>query len=140
MAGSNDHHLLFVYGTLQDSRVIRAITGREFNAVATTLSGYRRTRVKDVDYPGITADVSTEVSGLLLTDVDAISLEKLDTFEGEYYERLSVVVVDAYGNRHTCSVYVFKPQWLHLLTEEPWSFEEFQRTGYQRFRDTYPNF
>lgn len=140
MSGSYDHHLLFVYGTLQDSRVIRAITGREFNAVATTLSGYRRTRVKDADYPGITANVSTEVSGLLLTDVDTVSLEKLDTFEGDYYERLSVVVADALGNQHHCTVYVFKPQWLHLLTEEPWSLEEFKRTGYQRFRDTYPNF
>lgn len=140
MSGSHDHHLLFVYGTLQDARVIRAITGREFNAVAAMLSGYRRTRVKEADYPGITVDSTTEVGGLLLTDVDTISLKKLDAFEGEYYERLNVGVVDATGNHYSCTVYVFKQQWLHLLTDEPWSLEEFQRTGYQRFRDTYPNF
>lgn len=140
MSGNSETNRLFVYGTLQDARVIRAVTGRTFASTAAILPDYRRNRVKDADYPGIVADITAKVGGCLLMDVDCVSLDKLDAFEGEYYQRIEVNVMDLQSRHYACSVYVIAPHWLHLLTNEPWSLEEFQRTGYQRFRDTYPNF
>lgn len=134
------HHFLFVYGTLQDPRVIQAVTGRVFPSVPATLSDYCRYRVKDADYPGILVQECASVDGLLLQDVDSASLAALDAFEGEYYQRREVEVVSAAGVVIQCFCYVIDEQWLHLLTDEPWTLEEFQKTGYQRFRGTYPNF
>lgn len=133
-------HLLFVYGTLQDPRVIQAVTGRLFPAVPATLRGYCRYRVNDADYPGVREDACASVEGLLLQEVDSASLAALDAFEGEYYQRREVEVVMASGIAGRCFCYVIHEQWLHLLSDEPWTLEEFQSVGYQRFRDTYPKF
>lgn len=131
---------LFVYGTLQDERVIRAVTGKVFASEPAILRGYRRYRVKDADYPGIKLDATGSVEGLLLQKVDSDSLRKLDAFEGEYYTRLEVDVELALGEVCRCTSYVIHSDWIHLLSEDAWTLEEFQHTGYQRFRDTYPNF
>lgn len=129
-----------MYGTLQDERVIRAVTGKVFPASPAVLRGYRRYRVKDADYPGICPDVSGTVEGLLLDNVDDGAIQALDVFEGEYYERKTVDAVSEAGGVRPCFCYVIHADWLHLLSGEAWSLEEFQRVGYQRFRDTYPNF
>lgn len=134
------HHTLFVYGTLQDRRVIQAVTGRVFPAVPAILPGYGRYRVKDADYPGVRLEACGSVDGLLLQEVDTGSLLALDAFEGEYYVRREVEVVTASDTSVQCFCYVIGGAWLHLLTEEPWTLEEFQRVGYDRFRNTYPNF
>lgn len=133
-------HTLFVYGTLQDGRVIRAVTGKVFPAEAAVLHGYCRYRVKDADYPGICPDASASVDGLLLHEIDDAALLALDAFEGEYYDRREVDVTVTSGLVHRCTCYVIHADWRHLLTAEAWTLEEFQRSGYQRFRDTYPNF
>lgn len=131
---------LFVYGTLQDERVMRAVTGKVFSLLPANLRDYQRFQVKDADYPGIRAVAGASVQGMIALDVDADSLRALDEFEGEYYVRNATRVVDGNGQLHECFVYVIVPEWLHLLTLQPWSLEEFQRVGYERFRATYPNF
>lgn len=130
---------LFVYGTLQDERVMRAVTGKVFTATPATLQGYCRYRVKQADYPGIVTDAAGSVQGLLLSVIDPDALDALDKFEGEYYERIAVRAT-ADNTEYECYVYVIASTWLHILSDEAWTLEEFQRTGYQRFRDTYPNF
>lgn len=140
MSSERPRFSLFAYGTLQDKRVMRAVTGKEFPARVVLLKGYRRNRVTNTDYPGIVADSTQQVAGQLLQGVDEDSLHALDRFEGEYYERHTVEVSDQNGILHRCDVYVIAPQWQHILGSEAWSLEEFQRIGYQRFRDNYPNF
>lgn len=119
---------------------MRAVTGKEFVTRPAVLPGFRRNRIINADYPGIVADPLAQVGGLLLNNVDATAMDALDRFEGEYYRRHPVCVTIEPPFLVDCSVYLIVPEWLHLLSDDAWSLEEFQRVGYQRFRDTYPDF
>lgn len=133
-------HALFVYGTLQESSIIQAVTGKVFQANTALLRGYRRNRVKDAQYPAIVPDSKSLVQGQFLFDVDDVSLACLDSFEGEYYQRLPVTVELLSGEAFAASAYVLAPAWTHLLSEEPWDLAYFRTHDLERFRTTYRNF
>lgn len=133
-------HSLFVYGTLQEPRVMQAVTGKHFATENAVLQGFRRNRVRDQDYPGIVADLTAEVSGLLAMEVDAAALTRLDLFEGEYYVRENVNVVTEAKKIESCWVYVMSPVYVHLLTNETWNLSVFKDHFLQRFMSTYPHF
>ncbi|MCW5891583.1 MAG: gamma-glutamylcyclotransferase [bacterium] len=97
---------LFVYGTLRDPARQRAVAGRTFPARPATLRGFRR-----VDplggYPYLLDDAGGIVDGLVLGEIDAASLRRLDCYEdeGRLYVRRAVTVA-ADGVELACDVYV----------------------------------
>jgi gamma-glutamylcyclotransferase (GGCT)/AIG2-like uncharacterized protein YtfP len=95
MPGQEPVHL-FVYGTLMDPQRVAALTGKHFARVEATLVGFER-HASRFGYPYILPKPGATVHGLLLLDVDPVSLQRLDAYEaeGDLYRRRSVEVLVA---------------------------------------------
>ena len=97
---------LFVYGTLTDPERVTALTGKQFERVDATLSGFERVN-SPLGYPFILPRTGAVVSGLLLLNIDPVSLVHLDAYEaeGDLYRRQGVVV-DVGARRVAAVTYV----------------------------------
>jgi gamma-glutamylcyclotransferase (GGCT)/AIG2-like uncharacterized protein YtfP len=84
---------LFVYGTLQDSTLVTALTGRRLRRRSATLDGYRKVLAPG-SYPYVVLDPEGTVDGFVLLDVDEATLRRLDRYEdeGRLYRRTEVIV------------------------------------------------
>jgi len=97
---------LFVYGTLTDPERVTALTGKQFDRVDATLSGFERVD-SPLGYPYILPRPSDIVRGVLLLNIDPDSLLQLDAYEaeGDLYRR-QVVVVEVADRRVAAVTYV----------------------------------
>jgi gamma-glutamylcyclotransferase (GGCT)/AIG2-like uncharacterized protein YtfP len=120
---------VFTYGSLMFPEVWRIVAGREFQTVAGAADGYAIFRVAGAPYPGIVADAGSVVRGLVYLDVDDVSIARLDKFEGEFYERLSLSVDCRDGQRRAAVAYVVPEKNRHVLSAEPWTAESFVASG-----------
>lgn len=127
------NHPLFCYGTLCADEVMRAVTGKTFPGEKAELHGYRMRRVIGTEYPGIVAAHGESVTGVLYDAVDEQSLRVLDAFEGEEYERMTVMVKLGSGEERQAFVYCICPQFRSHLSHETWEFERFMQTELQAF-------
>ena len=84
---------LFVYGTLTDPERVTALTGKQFERVDATLSGFERVN-SPLGYPFILPKSGAVVGGVLLLNIDSVSLVQLDAYEaeGDLYRRQGVMV------------------------------------------------
>jgi gamma-glutamylcyclotransferase (GGCT)/AIG2-like uncharacterized protein YtfP len=87
---------LFVYGTLMDPQRVEALTGKQFARVEAMLVGFERIE-SDLGYPFVLPCPGAIVPGILLIDIDPISLYHLDAYEaeGDLYRRQTVAVLVA---------------------------------------------
>jgi len=105
------------------------------------LSGHRRHRVKNADYPAIlphpgSSNNTNEVRGTCVTGLTDADIWRLDIFEGDEYERVKVqcrlLVPDDDGEeREACELteaetYVWVAGEQRLEVEE-WDFDEFRK-------------
>jgi gamma-glutamylcyclotransferase (GGCT)/AIG2-like uncharacterized protein YtfP len=97
---------LFVYGTLTDPERVAALTGKQFERVDATLSGFERVN-SPLGYPFILQRPGSLVRGVLLLNIDPVSLAQLDAYEaeGDLYRR-QVVVVAVADSRVSAMTYV----------------------------------
>ncbi|RPJ22458.1 MAG: gamma-glutamylcyclotransferase [Planctomycetaceae bacterium] len=97
---------LFVYGTLTDPERVTALTGKQFDRVDATLSGFERVD-SPLGYPFILPRPSDIVRGVLLLNIDPDSLLQLDAYEaeGDLYRR-QVVEVEIADMRVAAMTYV----------------------------------
>lgn len=76
---------VFVYGLLMFPEIVTAITGQQFKTVAALLPHHRRSGLSqspgNTPIPVLVEDQHQELKGLLLLEVDAVSMAKLDFFE-----------------------------------------------------------
>lgn len=131
--GEGERHAVFTYGTLLFPDIMAAVTGRMFARIPATLEGYARYRVAGEPYPGITPARRARVPGVVYRGIDPASLDRIDDFEGELYNRERVTVVGADGTPLDVETYVVRPDWRDWLADEPWDAEIFAREWY----DTY---
>jgi len=84
---------LFVYGTLTDEVILKAVTGKTFQQKVAFLTGFRKLDIPEF-YPVIVPDPRASVKGKLILDVDEDTLQRLDFYEdeGEIYTRVMVKV------------------------------------------------
>ncbi len=103
---SQDPTHLFVYGTLTDPERVTALTGKQFSRVDATLSGFERVN-SPLGYPFIQPRPGGIVRGLLLLNIDPVSLLQLDAYEaeGDLYRR-QVVEVQVADRRLAAMTYV----------------------------------
>jgi gamma-glutamylcyclotransferase (GGCT)/AIG2-like uncharacterized protein YtfP len=99
---------LFVYGSLQDSVIFKSVCGFGFTrhnsqvspeilwAEPALLDGYRRVSPDNVYYYAV-AEPTAHIEGLVIHDVPATALAEIDRYEGQRYERETVVVNTAAG-------------------------------------------
>ncbi len=115
---------LFVYGTLMFPEIREKLTGKTFKTSPALLPGYRRTKVKDADYPAIVKNPDAEVEGILLEDVDEQTIEILSFFEGDEYKTQYVEVFS--GNRKIPALTFVWATREKLLPDEDWDITEFE--------------
>lgn len=106
------------------------VVGRDFTTIQGTVAGYSIYRVRRGTYPGMIASSSDDVvRGLLYLDVDATSIERLDRFEGRFYERVALPIECADGQQQIANAYIVPEGKRHGLTDETWSAEAFVTGG-----------
>ncbi|MBI4523248.1 MAG: gamma-glutamylcyclotransferase [Deltaproteobacteria bacterium] len=97
---------LFIYGTLMDKSQLYQITLKHFPTSPAILKDYRKL-ISTLGYPYIVPSKGSTVDGLLIRNVDAASLKRLDEYEDEsrLYFRKPVIVTSG-GKKYPCEVYV----------------------------------
>jgi gamma-glutamylcyclotransferase (GGCT)/AIG2-like uncharacterized protein YtfP len=124
---------LFVYGTLTDPERVTALTGKQFERVDATLSGFERVNFP-LGYPFILPNSGAVVRGVLLLNIDPASLVQLDAYEaeGDLYRRQGVMV--QVGDRRVAAVtYVGHAIRALVTPRQPESLYE-ERTPARRLR------
>ena len=116
---------VFVYGTLLFPEILEGLTGRSFSMQQAELLNFKRLRVAQGDYPAIIAAEGESVSGKLVLNVDARSMEMLRFYEGDDYDcrKLEVKL-----KTQTVAAQVFawnkEPD---LLTVPDWNLKNFEQ-------------
>ncbi len=98
-----------VYGTLLEEERLEAITGRRFRSASAVLEGYARVTPRG-RYPYVVPRAGSRIEGVLLFDVDARALGRLDEYEREgvlYFRRPAEARCGE--ARLPCQVYVGNP-------------------------------
>jgi gamma-glutamylcyclotransferase (GGCT)/AIG2-like uncharacterized protein YtfP len=116
---------LFAYGTLEIPAVMEAVTGRRFPFAPGILSGFARFRVSGEPYPALVPAPSACTAGVVYTAVDAASLELLDGFEGDLYERRPVHVRVTAGGHISAYAYIVSADRVGRISAEPWERARF---------------
>ena len=76
------------------------------------------------------ATTTTDViEGIVYLDVDGVAFARLDQFEDDIYRRETVSVVCDDGRICEAEAYVVPPEKRGVLTDEPWSRDEFVARG-----------
>jgi gamma-glutamylcyclotransferase (GGCT)/AIG2-like uncharacterized protein YtfP len=83
---------LFVYGTLCFPEIVEKLTGKSFQMEPAVLSGFQRKMIKNADYPAIIVNSNSVVEGIVLHDVDELSMKILSFYEGENYRCVELPV------------------------------------------------
>jgi gamma-glutamylcyclotransferase (GGCT)/AIG2-like uncharacterized protein YtfP len=131
---------IFVYGTLLIPSVMYAVTAREFRSKKAILRGYVRFTVKGESYPGIIPATDAVTEGIIYIDVDESSLERLDAFEGDMYQRTPILAEMKGGEICNAQAYVIKPQFSGYLSSKEWDAKEFVQKHLKAFLGTYSGF
>jgi gamma-glutamylcyclotransferase (GGCT)/AIG2-like uncharacterized protein YtfP len=119
-------HHLYAYGTLQVPAIMAHVVGRELVGRPARLRNYVRYRIEDRPYPAIVEAPGGEVDGVVYWGVEAAELERLDSYEGHFYERREVTVW--IGDRSIAAdTYVLRSEHAHRLSSEPWDLARFER-------------
>ena len=116
---------LFCYGTLQSPLVMKAVTGQAFSGKEATLNNWARYRVRGSEYPGITPQPDSVVTGTVYRG--------LDEFEGDKYERVLVQVTLVDGSLEEAYVYAIREDCRKMLSTDPWDFDRFLQNGLEKF-------
>lgn len=123
---------VFVYGTLLFSPVREVVLGRATDAQPAELEGFARRCLRGVVYPGIVAAAGHSVVGAVVPGLGAADLDRLDTFEDDFYERRRVHVV-AGGIAGVAETYVVASSQAHRMEDRPWTPEDFEKTHLAAF-------
>jgi len=126
---------LFVYGTLLFDQIMIRVCRKTFPSRKAILPDHARFRVRSAPYPAVIYRKGSSVDGIVYLDIDGVSLQILDAFEGAYYERISVDIIS--DKRETLASYAYriKERYSHLLTDEPWDIGKFMSHEFTSFLD-----
>lgn len=115
------------------------LLGRHHQTVKAVLTGYRRVQISNQTYPGLKQDKQSEVAGVLVFDLNSTEINKLDQFEGRDYQRQTVRVISVDQQSFDCDVYLIRPHYQHILTNDSWEPEEFRQRYLKHFLHNYSN-
>lgn len=135
---SDGKHRIFVYGSLMFPEVWNAVVGRPANRSARVVAhGYSAFCVSGQDYPGLVSEADAAVTeGVLIFDLIEEDWQRLDAFEGSFYERVEIRVQLVGGENeetHRAQTYLVRDGFRSQLTDELWNAEAFAKTGLSEF-------
>ena len=131
---------IFTYGTLMIPSVMHAVAARKFRFINAVLKGYARFTVKGESYPGIIQAKDAVTEGIIYFDVDEWSLERLDAFEGDLYQRTPVWVKTEKEQILKAETYVIKSEYQGYLSSKEWNVKEFAKKHLKAFLEGYQGF
>ena len=120
--------------------VMKAVTGCKFSSEKARVQNYARFKVKGEPYPGLTPLEGAVTEGILYRGVDALSVRRLDDFEGEIYERTEIPAYTLEGESLTAQTYIIKAQYRDRLSSEEWDPKHFEKADLFEFMSTYRGF
>jgi len=120
--------------------VMHAVTARHFRSQKAILRDYARFRVKGESYPGIIPVTDAITEGIIYFNVNEFSLEQLDTFEGDLYERIRIRVETEEKEMQNAEAYVIQSKYLGYLSRKAWDVKEFIKKDLEMFLMTYSGF
>ncbi|MCK0119855.1 NUDIX domain-containing protein [Loktanella sp. F6476L] len=115
---------VFIYGTLLDATLRCRLLGRNVSAKAATLSGYVLREQKSAPLPAIVAQFGTIISGLLLDDLTAQEVAKLDAYELPFDYNPIPAAINVEGLSVEAQVYLPGPS--VDISDREWSLERWQ--------------
>jgi len=122
---------IFVYGTLKSPEIVKKLTGKLFKTSPAVLKGYKRYCVKECDYPAVIQQNDVETIGLVLENIDDLSLDIISFYEGDEYEKMQLTV-----NMNGKSTDVLTFVWVNgneLLDKKKWNLQKFEKTSLQYY-------
>jgi gamma-glutamylcyclotransferase (GGCT)/AIG2-like uncharacterized protein YtfP len=131
---------IFTYGSLMFAPVWQQIVKGQYLALPTVLAEHQRLAVLNEEYPAAIYQPTHSIHGILYLGVNTEDVARLDQFEGEYYDRVSVQVTDAHGVAYPADVYRLNAQFQAILAPVDWNIEQFKQQGLQRFLQQYKGF
>jgi gamma-glutamylcyclotransferase (GGCT)/AIG2-like uncharacterized protein YtfP len=131
---------IFTYGSLMFPAVMTAVTGREFLSRKARVKNYARFKLTGESYPGLTPLEGAVTEGVLYLNIDALSVRRLDDFEGELYERKEISADPLDGESLIAHAYVIKAQHRDRLSSAPWDPIHFEKADLLRFMASYRGF
>ncbi len=115
---------LFLYGSLMVPEVWEIVVGRATPMRPARLEDHVRRALHGAVYPGLVPRQGEHTDGCLVAGVDKRELARLDTFEGDLYQRTPCVALCG-GEREQAFVYVVRPAHRGLLAPRPWELDAF---------------
>ena len=129
---------VFTYGSLMYEPVWSRVVSGVYPSQEAMLSGYKRRKVINESFPAILPGTNDDiVEGRLYFNIRHHDLKLLDRFEGELYRRQVVECQNPEGERFTAHAYVFRQRHRHMVSEQAWDPEWFERTGIKIFMKRY---
>ena len=122
----------FAYGSLVFPEIFAAVTGRALPGQEAELADFARYRLRDRVYPTAVPEPGGVIRGRIYHGLDADTLELLDRFEDDLYER-RVVHVAGSEEVWDAHVYVCGDAFRPLVLPEPWDPDEFRRLHGEAF-------
>lgn len=132
---------LFAYGTLMDPEIMQTVSGLSLASAAAILSGFGRYTVQNEDFTAIIEEQNGRVDGVVYAGITAEAWKRLDSFEGRIYQRKRAWVHQPNLAADTqVMAYVLDPAFSAQLSNQPWCFDTFIKTGKQRFTTKYAGY
>lgn len=131
---------LFTYGSLMCADIMLHVSGQSTSHQNGILYDYFRSQIHSETYPAIIAQPGQQVEGVVYFNLDSAAINKLDTFEGEYYTREDITINCSHMEQVNAMAYILKPEYKTILTGTFWSFENFLQSGKEEFLTNYVGF
>lgn len=116
---------LFTYGSLMFPQVWRQLVPQPRPSYPAYLANFSRRLIFLDTYPVLIRASQTGLLGTVYSELTEQDLARLDYFEGEIYQRISVDVYTEDGI-NACQTYIPKPQYNCLAMQEQWRGDIFR--------------
>lgn len=117
--------------------IFRDVTECDAVGIPGVLHGYRRHVVRGEVYPALAPCAGVMVKGIVYSDLPESAWSRLDRFEGDGYDHVTVTVETSDQGRTTAYAYVAKPEFIPQLEDADWDFDAFVRHGKAAFEAHY---
>ena len=104
------------------------------------IPSYQCYPLQGVSYPAIVPEKGARVSGVCYLDLPDSAWPALNFFEGEMYERVTVLVTLADGATLPAETYRLRPEFHHILAYGAWEYDDFSRSHKLKFEQEYCGF
>ncbi|KAK9493559.1 hypothetical protein V1508DRAFT_415818 [Lipomyces doorenjongii] len=97
------------------------------------LENYSRFGLIDESYPALIPSLNSSVKGILVRNLSEEQVSRLDEFEGDEYERRTVIVtIEDTGEAVKAQCYIWADD-LKRLSDADWDFEEFMQNRFKQW-------